>query len=123
MPDPTTTTTSSIPSDVEIHGSLTFRGDLTFDGRLEGGGITGKTLILGSRARVTGDIVADELTVDGIVTGNVTVTGKCELKGSAQVIGNITAGRLVMGDGATFIGQADINTRRAPAPAAPPTRK
>ena len=54
-----------------------------------------------------------------VVTGNVDVTTKCELKESAQLVGDLTSSRLLMGDGATFIGKAKINSNgKTPPPAA-----
>ena len=95
-------------SDVHIIGSITFKGELTFDGKLSGGNITGRMLSLGSSATIDGDIECDALSIAGIVNGNVTVTGKCELHPSAQLNGNLNTSRLVMADGATLIGQVQI---------------
>jgi len=36
------------------------------------------------------------------------VTGKCELKSAAILLGDLTTSRLVMAEGATFVGKADI---------------
>ena len=99
---------SNVASDVAIYGSLTFQGELSFDGKLQGGGITGKILTVGPGAKIQGDIHSDAVMISGTVTGDVMVTGKCDLKSSAQVFGNLTTARLVMDDGATLIGKAEI---------------
>ncbi len=104
-------------SDVQIIGSITFKGELAFDGKLSGGGIKGRVLALGSSAKVDGNIECDALSIAGVVNGNVTVSGKCELHASAQLVGNLNTSRLVMADGATLIGQVQI--RPAGAGAAP----
>jgi cytoskeletal protein CcmA (bactofilin family) len=99
---------SNVSNDVEIYGSITFKGELTFDGKLQGGGLTGKVLTVGPGAKIQGDIHSEAVTISGTVTGDVTVSGKCDLKASAQVFGNLTTARLVMDDGATLIGKAEI---------------
>ena len=95
-------------SDVRITGSISFKGELAFDGKLSGGGIKGRVLSLGPSAKVDGNVECDSLAIAGIVNGNVTVTGKCELHSSAQIVGNLNTSRLVMADGATLIGQVQI---------------
>lgn len=116
MPDPNSFK-SIADSDVEIVGSLSFQGELLFEGRLKGGSVKGKVLTLGPTARIDGDIEAEALVIFGEVHGNVMVTGKCDLKTSAQLFGNLITSRLVMEDGATLIG--DVEIRPAAAAGAP----
>jgi len=99
---------STILSDVEISGTLNFGGELFFDGQLHDGDIIGDTLVLGPKARIQGNIQANALTLHGSVTGDVLVTGRCELKGSASLVGSLTTNRLAMDEGATLIGRAEI---------------
>ena len=106
-------------SDVHVTGSISFKGELAFDGKLSGGGIKGRVLSLGSSAKVDGNVECDSLAIGGIVNGNVTVTGKCELHSSAQIVGNLNTSRLVMADGATLIGQVQIRPAGGGAPPAP----
>ena len=104
----TTTTPSAVRSDVEINGSITFKGELSFGGQLTGGGIKGPILTVSPGASVSGNIESDAFTLHGTVKGDVTVGGKCDLSPSAQLYGNLTTARLVMGEGATFVGRAHI---------------
>ncbi len=115
---------SSISSDVEITGSINFKGELSFDGRLKGGDIKGHTLTVGTNAKIEGNIEAEALALHGAVTGDVLVTEKCELKGSANLVGSLTTKRLVMDEGATLIGQAEITpqTRLQTPPPRPPSK-
>jgi cytoskeletal protein CcmA (bactofilin family) len=114
---------STAGNDVEITGSISFKGELVFDGKLKDGAIKGKTLSVGSGARVEGNIEAESLVISGNVTGNVTVTAKCDLKSTAQLHGNLSTTRLVMEDGATLIGQAQIRPAGHNAPPPPPAKK
>jgi len=104
----TTRQNSSVPADVEIHGSVTFRGEMTFAGRLTGGDIKGPTLTVGPGASITGNVESETCTLHGTVKGDLLVTGKCDLKPSAVLLGDLTTSRLVMGEGATFVGKAEI---------------
>jgi cytoskeletal protein CcmA (bactofilin family) len=106
--NPTSESKSNIQSDVEITGTITFKGELIFDGQLRDGDLIGEVLILGPKAGIKGNIEADALAIHGSVTGDVLVTGKCELKGSASLTGSLTTNRLVMDEGATLIGAAEI---------------
>ena len=116
---PTNENKSSILSDVEISGSVKFKGELSFDGQLKDGDIEGEALIAGERARIKGNIKADALLLRGAVTGDVLVAGRCELKGSANLVGSLTTNRLVMDEGATLIGDVEITPDGRKLPPAP----
>ena len=121
-----TTSKSSVGNDVEIHGTVTFRGELAFGGKLTGGSIKGPVLTVNPDSNVAGNIESEGLVLHGTVTGEVVVAGKCELKETAKLIGDLTASKLVMGEGATFVGKAQINRdKTAPTilPPAPPSGK
>jgi cytoskeletal protein CcmA (bactofilin family) len=106
--NPPSLRSSTILSDVEVSGTITFTGELIFDGQLRNGDITGEILVLGPKAKIQGNIQAESLTLHGSVTGDVLVTGRCELKGSASLVGSLTTNRLAMDEGATLIGKAEI---------------
>ena len=113
--------TSTILQDVEITGTLTFKGTLHFDGQLRNGDLIGDSVIIGPRAKIQGNVQAESLILHGSVAGDVLVTGRCELKGSANLVGSLTTNRLVMDEGATMIGKAEItpNTKSRPTPPKP----
>ena len=99
---------STLLEDIEINGSIKFKGALNFDGLFTNGEIKGEDLTVGPKARIEGNIKSGALTLHGSVTGDVLVTGKCNLTGAARLMGSLTTNRLVMDEGATFIGQAEI---------------
>ena len=102
---------SQLAQDVEITGSLTFKGELIFDGTIKGGHISGSVLNLGEHATVEGNITADEVTISGTVKGNATVSQRCHLRASARLNGDLNTSRLIMEEGATFIGMSNITPR------------
>lgn len=94
-------------------GSL-IKGDLTFDqmtrlhGRIEGKvhGLAGSVIVVGETASVHGEIVCDEIIIDGFVHGNVTAATKVTLSESGRLLGNVTAPKLEVKFGAHFEGRA-----------------
>ena len=108
---------SNVPADVQIHGSIKFGGEMTFAGHLTGGNIKGPILTVAPEADITGNIESDTCTIGASVKGNVVVTGKCDLKASAVLIGDLTTSRLVMAEGATFVGKANISPGKGNPPA------
>jgi cytoskeletal protein CcmA (bactofilin family) len=60
--------------------------------------------------------------VYGKVQGNITVAERCELKSKCTLQGDLKAARLVIEEGATFIGKSEVTsgaTMAKPAPARP----
>jgi cytoskeletal protein CcmA (bactofilin family) len=102
---------SRLLSDVEIDGTIKFQGELIFDGKFKGEVIEGTALTLGESSVVEADIRTDHLTISGIVRGDVTVGEKCYLKPTAHLEGDLKTARLVMDDGATFIGSSQISPK------------
>ena len=95
---------NSLSADIEIKGSIKFTTDLTIDGKVEGEIHSEGTLTLGENADVRGEIKTKSVTVYGKVHGNITVLEKCVLKSRAQLIGDLKAARLIIEEGATFVG-------------------
>ena len=118
-----------LANDVEITGTLKFENELIFDGKLDGEIVSGGVLTLGKNAQVKGEIKTKAVTVHGTVNGNITVTERCELKASSQLNGDLKAMRIVIEEGATFIGKSEVTpskpvsaASRSAAPAAEPAR-
>lgn len=102
-----------LSSDVEIKGTLTFKKDLVFDGKMDGEITSDANLTLGANARVEGEILTNSVVIRGSVNGNVTVDDKCELRGNAQLIGDLKASRLVMEESATLVGRSEVTPKKA----------
>lgn len=98
-----------LSSDVEIKGLVKFKTDLFVDGTIEGEIVSPGILIVGEHAQIRGEIKTKSITVHGQVTANVTVQERCELKGEAQLIGDLKAARLVIEEGTTFVGKSEVS--------------
>lgn len=101
-----------LSADVEIKGSIKFQNDLTIDGKVEGEINSAGTLTIGENAEIKGEIKTKSVTVYGKVNGNITVEERCELKSHAVLHGDLRAARLVIEDGATFVGKSEVTPNK-----------
>jgi cytoskeletal protein CcmA (bactofilin family) len=105
-------TKNILSSDVEIKGSIKFQNELVIDGKIEGEIISTGVLTVGENAEVRGEIKTKSVTVLGKVHGNITVDERCELKTRAQLIGDLKAARLMIEEGATFVGKSEVTPNK-----------
>lgn len=98
-----------IGADVFIKGELSFEGAMRLEGKFEGKIDSKGKLLVGKNAQLTGEINAGQVTVEGTLKGNVTGGERVELSASAQVLGDIRAPRLVISEGATFVGNCRVS--------------
>ena len=108
MNDATNKPKSTILNDVEITGSLDFKGELAFGGQIKKGSITGDSLLVEKSAMIDGDVMTESLRLSGKIIGNVTVMNKCELSSTASLTGDLVSNQLAMEEGATLIGQVRL---------------
>ena len=105
-------TKNTLAADVEIKGSIKFQNDITVDGKIEGEILSSGVLTVGENAEIRGEIKTKSVTVFGKVHGNITVEERCELKSRAVLQGDLKAARLVIEDGATFVGKSEVTPNR-----------
>jgi cytoskeletal protein CcmA (bactofilin family) len=108
-----TPTKNSLSKDVEIKGSIKFANEFVFDGNLEGeiSSVDG-VLTVGENADVRGEVKSKTVIVKGKVHGNITVQERCELHSRSQLIGDLKAARLVIEEGATFVGKSEVTPNK-----------
>ncbi|MFT5465139.1 MAG: cytoskeletal protein CcmA (bactofilin family) [Verrucomicrobiales bacterium] len=97
-----------LSNDVKITGTLKCAQDLIIDGEIDGEVKCDAMLTIGENARLKAQVDAKSVTVFGHVEGNINATEKCDLKPTGVVQGDVSAGRLSMEDGATFMGSAKV---------------
>ncbi len=95
---------------ISIEGNLEFQRFLRVDGEFKGTltSTEGKILI-GPTGVVRSNINLREAIVEGRVEGNITVAGRCELRGDARVHGNITARLLSVDEGVSIRGEVNVS--------------
>jgi cytoskeletal protein CcmA (bactofilin family) len=108
-----------LSSDVEIKGSIKFQKELLIDGKVEGEINSDGVLTIGENADIRGEIKTKSITVFGKVQGNITVAERCELKAKCTLQGDLKAARLVIEEGATFIGKSEVTSGAGAAKPAP----
>jgi cytoskeletal protein CcmA (bactofilin family) len=95
----------TLSSDVEIEGSITFQKELFIDGKIQGEINSDGVLTIGENADIRGEIKTKSVTVHGKVHGNITAE-RCELKSKCTLLGDLSVARLIIEEGATFIGRS-----------------
>lgn len=107
-----TNTKNILGADVEIKGTIKFQGDLLIDGKIEGEISSPGILTIGENAEIRGEIKTKSVTVLGKVHGNITVEERCELKTRAVLMGDLKAARLMIEEGATFVGKSEVTPNK-----------
>jgi cytoskeletal protein CcmA (bactofilin family) len=104
---------NNLSKDVEIKGSVKFVNEFVFDGKLQGeiSSVDG-ILKVGENADVRGEVKSKTVIVKGQVHGNITVQERCELHSHSQLIGDLKAARLVIEEGATFVGNSEVTPNK-----------
>lgn len=82
--------------DIEVFGAV--KGSVHLDG----------DVFVDENARVDADLEVNNLTIHGILVGNVTASDAIELAASARVVGDLTAPRVIVQAGALYRGTIDM---------------
>jgi cytoskeletal protein CcmA (bactofilin family) len=120
-----------IGESILISGSLNGDEDLTVNGRVEGTLALTKTLLVEPTGIVKAEVQVKNCVIAGVVVGNVTATESVEITNQGRMVGDITAPRVIIVDGASFRGRIDMGevnvegandsrARSVPAPSARP---
>jgi cytoskeletal protein CcmA (bactofilin family) len=105
---------STLSSDVEIEGSITFQKELLIDGKVQGQINSDGVLTIGENADIRGEIKTKSIIIFGKVHGNIAAEERCELKSKCILQGDLKAARLLMEEEATFIGQSEVTSESGP---------
>jgi cytoskeletal protein CcmA (bactofilin family) len=109
-----------IGKSVQIRGEVKGSEDLLVDGQVEGTiTLTESRLTIGPN--VAAHVAARDVVVLGTLNGDITATGRIELRQGSNLIGDISAARLSIEENAVFKGKVDlVQTNSKPsAPSAP----
>ena len=97
-----------IGESILISGSLNGDEDLTVRGRVEGTLTLTKTLLVEPTGIVKAEVQVRNCVIAGAVVGNVTATESVEITKEGRMVGDISAPRVIIVDGASFRGRIDM---------------
>jgi cytoskeletal protein CcmA (bactofilin family) len=107
---------SIISADLVVHGTLSSSGDIQVDGKVEGN-VNSAGLVIGDKAFIQGDVMAEDVTIRGRVKGAIRAR-KVLLASTCHVEGDILHEAFAVETGAFFEG----NCRHADNPLADGSR-
>ena len=97
-----------LASDASFKGDLTFEKGVRVEGSFEGKINSKGSLYIGEGAKITADIEANNVTIEGQCKGNLVVSEKLRLLATARVDGDLRTNRLEIADGAIFVGKVVV---------------
>jgi cytoskeletal protein CcmA (bactofilin family) len=92
----------------KLIGSLTFDGDLTVAGKMEGEVHATGDVAVENGSTVKATIEGNNITVQGTIHGNVNARGRLSLSGSGSLHGDVRVSKLTVEDGATLNGNVQM---------------
>ena len=93
-----------------INGTIKENNEIQIQGSVDGD-VECKELIVGKSGNLKGKIKAENLSVEGIVEGELNVKGLLKLMSSGSVSGKITYGILQIIEGGKLIGEIDFKDK------------
>ena len=99
----------------EFEGKLCFEGTLRIGGTFRGEIYTNDVLVIGEGAKVSAEIEAGTIIINGEVTGNIVAKHRVEIHRPAIFRGNIVTPSLMVDEGVIFEGSSKMVNPKAPA--------
>ncbi len=101
---------NSIGNGTIIKGDIESNGDFRIDGELTGTIRTKGKVVIGSTAKVEGDVFCQNADIEGLVNANMNVSELLTLKKTAKLNGNISTNKLAIEPGAKFLGSCKMGS-------------
>lgn len=124
------TTRNVLNYDVSVVGTLRFTDDLLVDGSVEGEITSDGELTVGANASIQAGeknkvaVRTQSAIIHGKVVGDIVVTDRVVLASTAELVGDVTAAKISIEEGAVFVGHCRVgNPAVAPMPATPAPAK
>jgi cytoskeletal protein CcmA (bactofilin family) len=94
--------------DANFKGELSFEKGMRLMGRFEGKVSTPGRIHVAREAKMSADVEAGAIVVEGDVQGNLMANDRIELKQTARYEGDLRATKLVVDEGAVFNGHVSV---------------
>ncbi len=102
--------TAVIGQTIKIKGTVSGDENLIIEGTVDGSvDLPKHDLTVGATGKLTADLAAKNVKIDGQVTGDIAGTEKVIVSKTGHVRGNIVAPRVTLEDGAKFKGSIDMD--------------
>jgi len=99
---------------IHIDGDVRGEEDLLIEGEVSGTvQLKNNSLTIGPQGKVTADVYAHSIYVDGYLEGDLFGSERVHIRKSAQVKGNVTSPRVSVEDGAKFKGAIEMDPQAA----------
>jgi cytoskeletal protein CcmA (bactofilin family) len=112
--------------DANFKGELSFEKGMRLMGRFEGKINTPGRLHVAKEAKMSADVEAGAIIVEGEVQGNLAANDRIELKASARYEGDLRTTKLVVDEGAIFSGHVNVGPdgqQKRPNQGGPPAQR
>jgi cytoskeletal protein CcmA (bactofilin family) len=97
-----------IGESVTVRGNLSGDEDLHVLGRVEGSLELERTLVVAESGIIKAEVQVKNAIISGIVVGNIHASDSVEVTREGRMVGDITAPRVILVDGASFRGNIDM---------------
>ena len=104
----TTGTTSMLSKKINIEGDIQGDEDLRVEGHFKGTIKVAGDIFVGQSGVVEADVEADNVVIQGQVTGNVLARQQLEIQSSGQLLGDCKAKSIDIREGAVFEGRSNM---------------
>ncbi len=112
---------SAIGPSTSVSGVIKSDGGLRIDGHVEGHIDVAGNIVIGEGAVVRVDtLIGRNITVGGVVTGNIECGGRLEILATGRVEGDIVADAIMIDQGGVFQGASRMRSAMPALPAPPP---
>lgn len=104
-----------IGPNTNFKGHLVCDGSVRIDGVCEEGTVeTVGNIVVGPQAKVAANLIAENVSVSGSVTGSIKVSGRLEILSTGKVWGDVDAGSFLLDDEGYFKGNLSMKEELAP---------
>jgi cytoskeletal protein CcmA (bactofilin family) len=101
-------TTTAIGPTIVIKGKLRSDEDLVVKGRIEAEIHSSKALLVENSGIIKANVRVKSARISGVLVGNITAEERVEIAPDGRMVGDITAPKIIINDGAAFRGRIDM---------------
>jgi cytoskeletal protein CcmA (bactofilin family) len=101
-------TTTAIGPTIIIKGKLRSDEDLIVKGRIDAEISSSKALFVENSGIIKANIKVKSARISGVLVGNVTAEELVEIAPDGRMVGDLTAPKIILNDGAAFRGRIDM---------------